>query len=99
MTFRAGIFFLAPLPENAVNRISCGCAPHPGIPAILRNINRLNIGIQNNPGFIRTIAHFVNEHLINPVLSGSSHFTARKWMVYGDSVRENPIATKIFINS
>jgi hypothetical protein len=72
--------------------------PFPGKNAILRNINRQNILIQNNPGFIWTIAHFVMERFDYPLLSGSSHFAVKKWMVYTDSMRENPIATKIFIN-
>ena len=73
--------------------------PFPGKNAILRNINRQNILIRNNPGFLWTIAHFVMERFDNPVLTGSSHFPVKKWMVCSDSVRENPVATKIFINS
>jgi hypothetical protein len=67
--------------------------------AILRNINRPNILIQNNPGILWTIAHFVMERFDNPVLTGSSHFPAKKMMVWYDSMAENPVATKIFINS
>jgi hypothetical protein len=39
------------------------------------------------------------ERFVNPVLTGSSHFPVKKRMVYSDSMRENPVATKIFINS
>jgi hypothetical protein len=67
--------------------------------AILRNINRPDILIQNNPGILWTIAHFVMERFVNPVLTGSSHFPAKKMMVWYDSMAENPVVTKIFINS
>jgi len=38
------------------------------------------------------------ERFVNPVLLRSSHFPVKKMMVYSDSVREKPVATKIFIN-
>jgi hypothetical protein len=38
------------------------------------------------------------ERFVNPVLLRSSHFPVKKMMVYSDSMRENAVATKIFIN-
>ena len=67
--------------------------------AILRNINRPNILIQSNQGILWTIAHFVMERFVNPVLLRSSHFPVKKMMICSDSMRENAVATKIFINS
>jgi hypothetical protein len=67
--------------------------------AILRNINRQNISIQNNPGNYRPIAHFMTKRFVYPVLLGSNHFTGKKVMVWCVSMREKPFATKIFINS
>lgn len=46
-----------------------------------------------------TIAHFVIEPFVNLVLTGISHYPAKKRMVWYDSMAENPVATKIFINS
>jgi hypothetical protein len=67
--------------------------------AILRNINRPDILIQTNPGIMRTIAQFMMNRFDYPLLSGSSHFSVKKMMVWYDSMAENPVATKIFINS
>jgi hypothetical protein len=67
--------------------------------AILRNINSPDILIQPNPGILRTIAQFMMYRFDYPLLSGSSHFPVKKMMVWYDSMRENPVATKIFINS
>ena len=39
------------------------------------------------------------DRFVNPALLRSSHFPVKKMMVYSDSMRENPVATKIFINS
>jgi hypothetical protein len=66
---------------------------------ILRNINSPDILIQANPGMIRTIAQFVMERFVNPALLKSSHFPAKKRVVCSDSMLENRVATKIFINS
>jgi hypothetical protein len=38
------------------------------------------------------------ERYVNPVLTGSSHFSGKKMMVWYDSMPKNPVATKIFIN-
>jgi len=65
---------------------------------ILRNINSPDILIQTNPGILRTIAHFVMERFVNHDLTKSSHFPAKKMMVWYDSMLEKPVATKIFIN-
>jgi hypothetical protein len=67
--------------------------------AILRNINSPDILIQTNPGIIRTIAQFMMDRFVNPFLLRSSHFPAKKMMICSDSMAENPVATKIFINS
>jgi hypothetical protein len=73
--------------------------PVHGKNVFLRNINRQNILIQNNPGIIWTIAYFVMDRFVNQVLVKSSHFPAKKMMVYSDSMPKNTVATKIFINS
>ena len=39
------------------------------------------------------------ERFVNPVLTGSSHFPAKKMFVWYDSMAEIPVVTKIFINS
>jgi hypothetical protein len=65
---------------------------------ILRNINSPDILIQANPGMIRTIAHFVMYRFVNGDLIKSSHFPAKKMMVWYDSMLKNRVATKIFIN-
>ena len=39
------------------------------------------------------------KRFVNPVLLRSSHFAGKKMMVWCYSVPENPVATKIFINS
>jgi hypothetical protein len=64
----------------------------------LRNINGPDILIQPNPGILRTIAQFVMDRFVNQVLTKSSHFPAKKMMVWYDSRPENRVATKIFIN-
>jgi hypothetical protein len=65
---------------------------------ILRNINSQNILIQTNPGILWTIAHFMIECFVNLVLTKSSHFPAKKMLVWYVSMPENRVATKIFIN-
>jgi hypothetical protein len=64
----------------------------------LRNINSPDILIQPNPGILRTIAQFVIERFDTLALTKSSHFPAKKMVVWYDSGPENRIATKIFIN-
>lgn len=39
------------------------------------------------------------ERFVNPVLLGSSQFSGKKMVVWYVSRPENPVATKIFINS
>jgi hypothetical protein len=72
--------------------------PHCGKIGILRNINSPDILIQANPGMLWTIAHFVMERFVNWDLIQSSHFPAKKMMVWYDSMPKNRVATKIFIN-
>jgi L-serine deaminase len=72
--------------------------PHGAKTGILRNINSPDILIQTNPGMVRTIAHFVMERFVNRDLIKSSHFPAKKMMVWYDSMPKNRVATKIFIN-
>jgi hypothetical protein len=39
------------------------------------------------------------ERFVNPALLKSSHFPVKKRVVCSDSMRENRVVTKIFINS
>jgi len=52
-----------------------------------------------NPGDIFMIAHFATDRSGKPFYSGASRFALNKSKVYGISLRENTISTKIFIYS
>jgi hypothetical protein len=43
-------------------------------------------------------AHFVSDPLLNPPLPGYSGFSLDKTELYTDSMQQNTITTKIFIN-
>jgi hypothetical protein len=92
-------FFLCGHPQKKSDFASpVHALPHCVKTGILRNINSPDILIQAIPGMIRTIAHFVIERFVNQDLIKSSHFPAKKMMVWYDSMLKNRVATKIFIN-
>jgi len=75
------------------------CRFHPDFEPVLPSIISLLMRYFGNQGEILMIAHFATDRCRKSFYSGATCFAQGKSTVYGISLRENTISTKIFIYS